>query len=93
MMSAVEVKGVRCPCRPDSPAPPQPEQVLNVRAVDRLEPGPIELFESFDDREVSGFDAPFGRPIEAQVRFPFQQPAEELDVNPVFWAASAARVS
>ena len=40
----------------------QTEQVLDLRTVDLFGPAPLELIESFDDREASIPDAAFGAP-------------------------------
>ena len=56
------------------------EEVLDLGAVDLPRPGKIELLQSLDDGEAGLLDAPLGGAVLAQVRFAFDEAAEEVKV-------------
>lgn len=56
------------------------EEVLNLGAVDFRRPSKIELLQSFYHGEAGFLDAPLGGAILAQVRFAFDEAAEEVKV-------------
>jgi len=56
------------------------EEVLNLGAVDFGRPSKIELLQSLDHGEARLLDAPLGGAVLAQVRFAFDETAEEVKV-------------
>jgi len=56
------------------------EEVLHLGAVDFRRPGKIELLQSLDHGEAGLLDAPLGGAVLAQVRFAFDELAEEVKV-------------
>jgi len=56
------------------------EEVLNLGAVDFRRPGKIELLQSLDHWEAGLLDAALGGAVLAQMRFAFDELAEEVKV-------------
>ena len=65
----------------------QAKEVLDLEPIDFLGPVPAELFEGFDDREASGFDAPFNDALAPLGVLAFDQPTQIFDVVPVLLSA------
>jgi hypothetical protein len=60
------------------------EEVLNLGSVNFRRPVKIELLQGLDHGEVGLLDAPLGSAVLAQVRFAFEEVAEEVKVRPLF---------
>ena len=60
------------------------QEVLHLGPIDFLGPGPIELFEGFDDGEASARNAALGGPIFSAQGFSFGQAAQKVQLGPVF---------
>src|SRR5215469_9976877 len=58
------------------------EEVLDLRPVDLLRPGPLELIEGFDEREASEADASLEALVVAVGNLAFDETLEILDVAP-----------
>jgi hypothetical protein len=65
----------------------QAKEVLHLEAINFLGPVPVELFESFDDGEASGFDAPFNDALASLGVLAFDQPTQIFDMIPVLLSA------
>ena len=65
----------------------QAKEVLHLKAINFLGPFPVELFESFDDGEASGFDAPFNDALASFGVLAFDQSTQVFDVVPVLLSA------
>ena len=60
----------------------QPEEVLDLEAIDFLGPVPAELFEGFDDRKAGGFDAQLDGVLEPLLVLAVDEAAQVVDVAP-----------
>jgi hypothetical protein len=62
---------------------PEPEEVLDVEAIDFLGPTPLKLVEGFEDRETSKPDSALNRAVVAGTDLPLSEAVKIVQVGPV----------